>query len=421
MRAIFMLSIKELGKRKFFTLLTFIICVIALNTVFSAVTNATSAIYQAKQFEQNIGYDLKTVLHLHYRQNEETNEFANTLTSYKNYMAGLDGVEGVGQFDSTNIFFKELENMKEYKTINPEKIADISPGVSWTVSIDEELLPLVKGVLSEYSETSSGYPPIYPSEIFKDIIPVGTFLTVSRTGEKYEVAGYIPTGKKWVDNNDLIRFPFMSLDGVFIAPYTEESKSDIFTQLACLHNTYVLMSGEADVDLLKQKIYDYSVAHGFEAYADTLAEEYKVYLNETDTITTSQIALAVFISVIVICSVIAVFITNTLLRRRQYGVLLANGFTQKDIAKCIAAEIGIITFFSAFVMWFLKLLELQYSNDLSIKLFRDIMLTAHIQFTLPVCFIIVIVLTSISTLLPVFKILQYQPCDLIGGDTDGND
>ena len=420
MGAIIKLSLKELIKKRTYTLLTFLICLIAMNTIFSSITNATSALYQKKQFEENLGFELGNVLHLHYRENAETDEFATVLSDYKNYLREIEGVTGVGQFDSTHLYFSELENNAEYQEINPPQYENYPAGISWVVTIDEELLPLIKDGITEYSETSSGYLPIYPSEIFRDVIPIGTILSNKYNEDKFEVAGYIPKGSKWVDENDLIRFPLISLEGAFVAPYTESSKSDIWTQLPCMQNTYVFLSKNADVERIKQEIHDYTITHGFDAYAETLEEEYDLYSSETEYYTTAQTALAIFISMLSLVSIVAVFTTNTLLRRTQYGILIANGFTIRDIAVEISFEIGFITLLSGAIMWILKLLELRSSNNLSIKLFRDILLTAHIRFTLPICVVVVIALTVISTLLPVLKVFQYRPCELIGDDTNGN-
>ena len=135
-----------------------------------------------------------------------------------------------------------------------------------------------------------------------------------------------------MDENDLIRFPLDSLDGRCIAPWSEKSKSDIMIQLSGLHNTYVMLEEDADIEWLKQQIHDYSVQHGFEALASTLAEEYEEYSLETMVFTKRHIGLAVFLSAMAISSIIAVFTTNVLLKRKQYGVFIANGFTLKDVA-----------------------------------------------------------------------------------------
>lgn len=420
MGKILKLAMQEIRKKKFFALLMFLVCLIAMHTVLTSITNATSAAYQQKVFENSLGYDMSEVLHLDYQYTEENPEFADVLTQFTDYIAELPGVQSVGQFDATGMYFSELKASEEYRAINAEIVKGgkyaAHADITQLLSVDENLLPFVKGGISEYTETTSGYLPIYASEVFKDILPLGATLTDERTGETYELAGYIPEGSQWVEEDDLIRFPMVSIDGWFIAPFSADSETDIMTQLSCLHNTYVLLSDSADMDYLKQAIAEYSLQHGFEATAYTLAEEYELYRLETEAFTTRQIALAVFISLMSVSSIIAVFTTNTLLKRKQYGILIANGFTVKDIALCIATEITVIVLSSTLIAWGMKFVEFQRSTDL----FRDILLTAHIHYTLPICCLIAAALIAIATALPAIKVFQYQPCELIGGNTNGN-
>ncbi len=421
MGTILKLALKEIRKKKIYALLMFVVCLIAMHTVLTSITNATSAAYQQKIFERSLGYDMNNVLHLDYHVTDENQAFANVLTGYKDYIARLPGIKAVGQFDLTGMYFSELKASDAYREINAEVVArgkyENHPGITQLLRVDEELLPFIKGGISAYTETASGNLPVYASEIFKSILPVGTLLTDDRTGEVYEVAGYFAKGSQWVEEDDLIRFPMVSIDGWFIAPFSDESKSDIMTQLSCLHNTYALLSESADVEYLKQEIAGYSRQHGFEATAATLAEEYERYRMETKTFTTRQAAIAVFICVMAISSMIAVFTTNTLLKRKQYGVLIANGLTQKDIVLCIATEITVIVFFSTLLAWMMKLAEFVRSTDL----FWEVLLTAHIQYTLPICFVVAVVLVVFATLIPAIKVFQYQPSELIGGNTNGND
>lgn len=420
MRRIFHLAIQEIWKKKFFSLLMFLVCIIAMHTVLTSITNATSAAYQQKEFENNLGYDMSEVLHLDYQYTEENPAFANVLTQYLHYVAGLPGVHAVGQFDATGMYFSELKASEAYTDINAEIVEggkyEGHANIAQLLSVDEGLLSFVNCGITEYTKTASGHLPILASEVFREILPLGTVLTDERTGEKYELAGYIPKGSKWVEEDDLIRFPMVSIDGWFIAPFSVDSETDIMTQLSCLHNTYVLLSDNADIAYLKQAISDYSIQHGFEATAYTLAEEYEAYRMETHTFTIRQIALAVFISLMSVSSIIAVFTTNTVLKRRQYGILIANGFTQKDIVVCIATEISVIVMTSTLIAWGMKFLEFIRSTDL----FRDILLTAHIHYTLPICCLIAAALILIATLLPAIKVFRYQPCELIGGNTNGN-
>ncbi len=421
MGTILQLALREIRKKKFYALLMFTVCLIAMHTVLTSITNAASAAYQQKIFERSLGYDMEKVLHLDYHTTDENQAFADILTQYKNYISSLPGVETVGQFDLTGMYFSELKGSDSYEKINSGIVAggkyEAHPNITRLLSVDEGLLPFVKGGISEYAQTPSGNLPIYASEVFESILPVGTQLTDDRTGEVYEVSGYFAKGSQWVEEDDLIRFPMVSMDGWFIAPFSAESKSDIMTQLSCLHNTYILLSEDADIKNLKREIADYSIQHGFDAAADTLAEEYEVYRLETKAFTARQAAIAVFISVMAISSMIAVFTTNTLLKRKQYGILIANGLTLKDIAVCITAEITVIVFSSTVLAWVLKLAEFMRSTDL----FWEVLLTAHIQYTLPVCLIVAVLLIALAALIPAIKVFQYQPGELIGGNTNGND
>ena len=63
---------------------------------------------------------MEQVLHLDYQYTEESPEFANVIRQYLDYIKELPGVQAVGQFDATGMYFSELENMDEYRAINGE-------------------------------------------------------------------------------------------------------------------------------------------------------------------------------------------------------------------------------------------------------------------------------------------------------------
>lgn len=414
------LSLKEIKKKKLFSLLMFLVCVIAMQTVLSAVTNAASTTYQKKVFENSMGVNTENVLHLQYQYNEESQEFAETLKQYIDYIGRIPGVEAVGQFDMMGMYFSELKEMEEYQEVNKKLVQGTKhenrPAITRLLSVDEELLPFVEGNITEYDETQSGFLPLYISESFNNILPVGMVLTDEYTGDRFEIVGYFPEEAEWVDENDLIRFPLVSLDGWFIAPFSEKSKSDIMTQLCMLHNTYVLLSDNADVSYIKAQIDDYPLQHGFKASALLLSEEYEAYSLETEIFTSRQIVLAAFISIMACSSIVATFTTNAILKKKQYGILIANGFTLADISMSIATEIFIIIFSSGLLSWVLKWKELESGKDL----FKDVLLIAHIHYALPLCVVIVLVLTVVAAALPAVTVFRYQPCELIGGIKNGN-
>ena len=121
------------------------------------------------------------------------------------------------------MYFAELKDRADYQAVNSRVLAggkyEDYPGISQLLSVDEALLPFVQGNLTEHAQSASGALPLYASEVFAGILPVGTRLTDERTGEVCEVMGYFSRDSRWVEEDDLIRFPMVSLDGWFIAPF----------------------------------------------------------------------------------------------------------------------------------------------------------------------------------------------------------
>lgn len=423
MKTILKMAWKDLRKKKSYTLLLLVVCMIAMNTVIDSITNATADKFQQKVFERNIGSDLDSILHLDYHRTDETQAFANLLPEYLQYISELDGVVSVGQFDVSGTYFSELRAMDRYAVINAQLQTggyERTPNISRVLFADESILSLCKTGIAEYMKPTSGNLPLIVGESFKDVLPIGTILTEERTNTQYEVTGYLPMGKHWVDENDLIRFPLVSMDGWVIAPFPPQDKTDIMTQLSCLQNTYILISDHADIGYLQTAIEEYSLSHGFHATAINLRDEYDAYQQETAGFATRQIALAVFISIMAMSSIVAVFTTNAILKQGQYGIYLANGFTRKDIALSIITEIMILILPSTALVWIRALFHLMCSDDIGIVMFWDVLLTAHYEYTLPICIVCAIVVGTIASLLPTIKVLRYQPCELIGGNGNGN-
>lgn len=188
------LSLKEIKRKKLFSLLMFLICVIAMQIVLSAVTNAASTAYQKKVFENSMSVNMENVLHLHYQYNEESQEFAETLKQYIDYIKNIPGVEAVGQFDMMGMYFSELETMEEYQEVNKKFVQGTKyepyPAITQQLSVDEELLPFIKGNITEYDEPQSGFLPLYVSERFEKCCLAYRFFISA-----YEFCGFKFIGK----------------------------------------------------------------------------------------------------------------------------------------------------------------------------------------------------------------------------------
>lgn len=425
MRTAIRLSLKELQKKKLFTVLLLSVCITAMSATVTAVTNAASAVYQQKEFEQNIGFDPKRTLHLHYANAEETQQFANDVQQYFRELSNLETIQCIGRFDFCSVFFRELQDSVEYTKVNQKilkgSIYENHPNCTQMLFADESVLSFIKNDFEGYKDTASEELAIYVSEAFKNVLPIGTVLTEERTETRYKVVGFFSENAKWVDENDAIRFPLVSMKGWCIAPFSKESETDILTQLSTLHNTYVFALDTAEIEVLKREVTATAQKIGLEVTAQTVAEEYVQYKKETEAFSKRQIGIAVFVGVMAVSAIIAAFTTNTILKRKQYGILLANGFRQRQIAWSILSEIMMILVPAALTAWVCKLAELMLSTSVSIRMFRNVLLTAHIKYTLPVCIAAAIAVGSISSILPIMKLFVYQPSELIGGENSAVD
>lgn len=314
-------AVREILRQKRRTLLLFCVSFAAMLTVLSALTNAAAAFWQQDTFADSLAFPLETILHLDYGDMEENPSLPHTLRQYRAYIAGLPGVQAVGRFDATGMYFAELKDRADYQAVNSRVLAggkyEDYPGISQLLSVDEALLPFVQGNLTEHAQSASGALPLYASEVFAGILPVGTRLTDERTGEVCEVMGYFSRDSRWVEEDDLIRFPMVSLDGWFIAPFAPSADGDLMTQLSCLHNTYVRLDTDVDLNAVTQAIQAYPAQHGFAAKAVLLAEEFRTYCRETGVFTRRQTALAVFVAGMAAASLLSVSATGTLLKRRN--------------------------------------------------------------------------------------------------------
>ena len=414
------LAVRELKRKKLFSALLFAVCTAAMYAVLSAVTNSTATVYQSKIFRENIAVDMDRVLRLDYHSSRETEGFAGVIQQYLRYIESIPGVQSVGQFDMTGMYFLQLKDNEKYMQINKPLVKDTKyenyPAITQLLCADESVLGLFKDSIGGYEKYDDDCLPLYAGQVFEDILPLGTSLTDERTGQNYKIAGYIPRNSMWADENDLIRFPLISLDGCFIAPVSRQGRQDIITQLSMLHNTYIFLEDDADVKQVKKRLSSWPRRYGFSASANLLSEEYRAYTAETDMYTKVHIFLALFVLFMAEVCVISAFMTNILLKKKRYGIFMANGFTHWDMAAEMLAEIMIISTVSGVVSWITKLIQLKIGDDM----FKNILLAAHVRFTLPVCAGAVLVVAVVSAFLPSVKILKYQPARLTGGVNSGD-
>ena len=409
------LAIRELRNNPLWSILGLIICFICFNTVFASLTNIGASVYQRKEFEENINIDLNNINHLYFNNIEENEDYIARVNSF---IKEIKDRYAVGRYDQTGEYFLEIKDNDKYININ-QKILNITgskynkkPDISRVIYVDEEIFNIIKGINIEY-DSDGKYTPIYVSESFKEIIPLGTSLTSQIRKEQFEVCGYIDNNLSFFDENDVIRFPLISLDGYFIAPLPESYDIDIMSALSTLHNVFVI----SDVDI-REELKVAASEYNLDIEVILLSEEYSQYKDEEEYFVKAQTVLAVFISIMALSSLISIFSADTLLKKRDYGIYLSNGYSRFDVLRIIFNKIMIIVFSSIIISYSNKYINLLRSDSVSIRLFKNILIKSYIYYSLPMGILLALVIVIISVIIPAVKIFSFEPHELISGENN---
>ena len=409
------LAIRELRNNPLWSILGLIICFICFNTVFASLTNIGASVYQRKEFEENINIDLNNINHLYFNNIEENEDYIARVNSF---IKEIKDRYAVGRYDQTGEYFLEIKDNDKYININ-QKILNITgskynkkPDISRVMYVDEEIFNIIKGINIEY-DSDGKYTPIYVSESFKEIIPIGTLLTSQIRKEQFEVCGYIDNNLSFFNENDVIRFPLILLDGYFIAPLPESYDIDIMSTLSTLHNVYVI----SDVDI-REELKVAASEYNLDIEVILLSEEYSQYKDEEEYFVKAQTVLAVFISIMALSSLISIFSADTLLKKRDYGIYLSNGYSRFDVLRIIFNKIMIIVFSSIIISYSNKYINLLRSDSVSIRLFKNILIKSYIYYSLPMGILLALVIVIISVIIPAVKIFSFEPHELISGENN---
>ncbi|MGN1404871.1 MAG: FtsX-like permease family protein, partial [Erysipelotrichaceae bacterium] len=110
------------------------------------------------------------------------------------------------------------------------------------------------------------------------------------------------------------------------------------------------------------------------------------------------------------------FSADTLLKKRNYGIYLSNGYSRFEIIRIIFNKITIIVFSSTIISYLYKYLNLLKSDSISIKLFKNILFKSHIYYSLPMGILSGFVIVIVSVIIPAVNIFKFEPHELISGE-----
>ncbi len=392
--------------------LSIISFLISLNAFTNAVSLYTQVDMVKDTFKDSMIDNIYTLKIVNTNDNQ-----AETITNIKNFVSSLDEEIYTGAFYETGEYFNELESNSEYirrnQTVYKNTYRENSPEISEVIYVDAQLFNMIDTNItaSMFEISNDEYLPVYVGYEYKNILPLETVLTLSRTNQKYIIKGYIQN-EKWLNNDDFISFAPISLDNKFIIPFSELDKKDNITQESTNGKIFIYLgNNENNINKYIQEINTYAEENGIKLNITSVNELIDDYKNANQNIINSNIFLAIMVSVCAITSIISTISILVLMRKKEYGIKIAFGYTKKKIIFSLITEVITLEFCSALISYLM--IYLKTLNDKSI--FNEVYLQTLGSSSIIYMIIMLFVVCLLILILPLIIINHYEPSDLIRG------
>lgn len=323
-----------------------------------------------------------------------------------------------GAYDIVGEYFDELMGNSEIIEMNKKFYAGSKserfPEIIETVFIDIPILEILNFDLtdSEFKPVEidgTVYSALYAGSDFEGILSVGDKLTLSGAGEKYIVMGFMED-KKWLDDNDPITMPQMSLNHMFLAPFSELEKQLSLNDFNMIHHATVgkifmkcpagtasefnSRASEKGIKFRVTSIYDFT-------------EDWKL---KNEGILQMRFFLAAIVLICSAVSIVSILCVSILMRKREYGVRIAFGGTKKRIIISACIEMLILNLISASGAFALSYRS--FAGNI-IQSYRDIYLRTLCTMSLYILVILIIVFMAVTLTIPLNLLRRYNPAELI--------
>lgn len=392
--------------------LSIISFLISLNAFTNAVSLYTQVDMVKDTFKDSMIDNIYTLKIVNTNDNH-----AETITNIKNFVSSLDEEIYTGAFYETGEYFNELESNSEYirrnQTVYKNTYRENSPEISEVIYVEAQLFNMIDTNItaSMFEISNDEYLPVYVGYEYKNILPLETVLTLSRTNQKYIIKGYIQN-EKWLNNDDFISFAPISLDNKFIIPFSELDKKDNITQESTNGKIFIYLgNNENNINKYIQEINTYAEENGIKLNITSVNELIDDYKNANQNIINSNIFLAIMVSVCAITSIISTISILVLMRKKEYGIKIAFGYTKKKIIFSLITEVITLEFCSALISYLM--IYLKTLNDKSI--FNEVYLQTLGSSSIIYMIIMLFVVCLLILILPLIIINHYEPSDLIRG------
>ncbi|KGG79900.1 hypothetical protein Y919_09200 [Caloranaerobacter azorensis H53214] len=411
-------AFKSIWKEKCRSLLTILLISISVFLILRVVTTSFAFKIQQKMIKSMFKTNMNRIYRLDFssippgEEGEKINNIKEFAMSYENV--------SVSAYDETTLYFKELKNNKEYRkrnaTILKGTILEDYPGISDVVMIEPNMLNYINFSLEENDFKpilidGEEYLPLFVGSKYSDIIKVNTILTIEYNNVKYIVKGYLGDDDIWFNDSDPITNIPIKLSTKFFAPFSASDRTDNMTQLSTVGKIFINLGENKNYLKILEEIEEFALNENVKMRISNLAEFMELWEKSQKNIAKFGYILAFTITFCSLVSVIASLCVSVFLRKKEFGIRIAYGYSKKDIICSVIFENLILVGISTIVVYMYYFLKVQAMKFTTV----NVLLVTLKSYSLCIITIFALLVLIIISILPIKLISEYQPVDLIDG------
>ena len=265
------------------------------------------------------------------------------------FMEETKSIDGFGMYYFSTLKFQELKENQAYLEWNQQQYFGTAyenyPQVSHVLNLEEDLLGLCQLTDIEGNKITlqqqGDYFPLIVGYHYKEIVPVGTILTDSETGEVYIVTQILIEGATWMSSNVLADgSPAIELDDYFITLpndyYTTGNYS--IAAFSYVNSMYYYCTQPDLKDMQLKKIQEAADETGVIVEIESFQQFIQDYKQEYNELYVLKRILTVIVGIVTLVSMIIISVITWMLQKHDIGVGYANGIINADVLKMIGIE-----------------------------------------------------------------------------------
>lgn len=422
------IAVKSLSKRKLSSILFIVQLAITIFILNSSLLQLKANSYQEDQIRKYLNLDMNTTMHLSLNNVTRSEDFQAKFIVFEEFVNSLEGVTGFGGYDLTNTSFKELQENERFLEIRKEltkgSFKEQYPSAVEMFKMDRGTyqlakLEIVKGrnFTDSDFETDQKFIPILIGNAYSEIMDLNQVITDSNTGIQYKVIGFIGNSSRWFNDQDFIGNMLVSLPDKFIAPYSLSEKKSLDNILTKSGALFYTVDKKYDNENIEMLIENKARELNLGAEIKTIEEELGLYKKNNREIFFYSMFISLFLGFMSLVGLISVSLSTIIVRKREFGIRLLTGATKSYLKFLIIEEnfliIAVSAFFSSLAIWIMNRLAVQQMIEDGEIL--DPIKNFNTEIIL-ISLLVVIIITLLSSVIPVQKINSLQPIEMIGGN-----